>query len=160
MKGTSRLIIDFLASQYIQSYLSHFSLVVQQSLRVHSIESEKQYIEHQLWAQSRGYTHFYCLIERAAQQVIGAIEIRNPIQFPGQLYCWLHESYWGKGYLREAMPTVADDYFEKTHNSSFNAHVHHDNQRSYYALKKCGFIDDGMYDGPWGLQYNMIYKRT
>ena len=32
------------------------------------------------------------------------------------------------------------------------------NLRSYYALLKCGFIDGGFYNGPWGLQYRLQYN--
>lgn len=154
---TDRLAIDFLQSHYIANYLRNFSAAVQHILNVHSLESEKQYLEHQLWAQEKGYTHFYCLFDRLTEQVMGAIEIRNPIQHPGQLYCWLHENYWSKGLLGEGMVPVAHDYFARSENSFFNAHVHHENKRSYHALKKCGFADEGMYDGPWGLQHVLRY---
>lgn len=154
----NRLVIDTLKKDYFDTYLKSFSPVIQTILGVHSLESERSYLEHQLWAQMHNITYFYCLFDVMTSTCIGAIEIRNKIQFPGQLYCWLTHSYWGKGYLQEGMSLVTGDYFSKSKETSFTAHVHKDNLRSYYALLKCGFIDGGFYNGPWGLQYRLQYN--
>jgi len=160
MLKTRRIWVDFLKPEYFASYLEHFSPRVQEQVRVSSVDQELAYLKHQYGSQTRGYTHFYCLIDSVIEEVVGALEIRNPLQFPGQLYCWFHESYWGRGYLSEVMPCISQDYFERTDYDSFNARVDEGNKRSYYGLKKCGFFDEGIINGPWGVQYALRYLKT
>lgn len=152
------LYIDRLKPAYFTSYLAMFSLCVQQRLQV-SAEAEKIYLEHQYEAQERGYTFFYCVFEQAHQLLIGALEIRHPLQFPGQLYCWLHENWWGKGYLQHAFSLAVADYFKRTPYQTITAHVALANLQSYYALIKCGFNDQGLYHGPWGPQRRLVFTK-
>lgn len=159
-KGEYAIRIDLLRPEYFQVYLSRFSVTIQKCLDVASLESEQLYLIHQYRAQQLNFTHFYCVFHSYTKELIGAVEIRNKIQFPGQLYYWLHEDFWGKGYFQQAVQLALCDYFSKTDEQEITAHVAYDNMRSYHALLKCGFADKGLYDGPWGLQKVLMYFRN
>lgn len=144
-----------LAQEYIASYLAHYSLRVQTLLHVNDIEEELRYL-HECLADNHAF--FYVITQKSKQTVIGAIEIRRPT-YRSQLYCWLNEQYWGKGYFQEAMQLLADIYFKSTGHAAIGACVDYDNDRSFYALKKAGFQEKRIGQGPYGMQYELILKR-
>jgi hypothetical protein len=41
----------------------------------------------------------------------------------------------------------------------YTANVDVENLRSYYALKKFGFIDSGIKNGPYGMQYKLFLVK-
>ncbi len=150
---------DGLKQSYIESYLHMFSPQVRTVLGVPSLEAERAYIKTHLALQIEGHTHFYVIILPHNNLLIGAIEIRNADAYRGQLYCWMHEHYWGSGYFMRAMHLVSQDYFSKTSALYFNALVSIDNKRSYHALKKCGFVDSGYQRTQEGNQFELILRR-
>jgi RimJ/RimL family protein N-acetyltransferase len=117
-----------------------------------------------------------------AGKLIGAIEIRELTESDGQLYSWINENYWGSGAYQEALKLISKKYFETCNlkntcagsigcdnNGNFGsssngnvrckyytANVDAENLRSYYALKKFGFIDSGIKNGPYGPQYKLL----
>jgi len=148
-----------LQRDFFDEYLSMFSPVVREPLRVPSLENEHSYLEQQLKKAQQGQTHFYCIFDTADQQLIGAIEIRDSAENAGQLYCWLNERFWGGGRYQEALELAAQSYFQATGQRYFTAHVDIANKRSYFALKKCGFADLGLRHGPYGLQYTLALRK-
>ncbi|MCL4229255.1 GNAT family N-acetyltransferase [Candidatus Dependentiae bacterium] len=148
-----------LAPSYVASYLQQFSETVREALRVTSIHAEHEYLQAALEKQAKGETHFYLIITDQSQQVIGAVEIRQPEQSRGQLYTWLNESYWGRGIFQHMIREVAADYFAQTHKPYFDATVETNNQRSYRALKKAGFADLGIQEGAWEKNYVLILRN-
>lgn len=145
--------------EFIDQYLASFSEEVQSALFVDSPQLERDYLIEGLTKCQQGDAVFFCIFENLHNHLIGAIEIRPSPQHSGQLYCWLNEVYRGKGMLKEAMELAAKEYFKLTGRIFFNAHVDICNNRSYRALKKCGFADMGMSRGPRGMQYELVLRR-
>lgn len=56
---------------------------------------------------------------------------------------WLDESYWGKGYMTEAVQGVLNYGFEELRLSLITATCYPHNKRSQKVLKKNGFIYEG-----------------
>lgn len=157
MVGDSQIVsCDELKAVYIEPYLHMFSPHVRTVLAVPSLEAERTYVQTHLQLHLSGHTHFYVIKNPQTHALIGAIEIRDAYAYRGQLYCWLHEQYWGSGYFTVAMQWVIQDYFKKTGALFFNALVAVENKRSYYALKKCGFIDSGYQAGGGDDQYELL----
>ena len=135
-----------------------FSATVCDLLHVDDLASEYDYLQHIIEKQ-QDRTLFYCVFSKVVGQLIGGLAIRDSRVFASQLYCWLNEQFWGRGYLQEAMPLAMNAYFSFFNESYVRAHVDIDNMRSYYALKKCGFVDFGMSKGPRGKQYILIFRQ-
>lgn len=108
----------------------------------------------------------------APEKLIGAIEIRDLTESDGQLYSWVNENYWGVGAYQEALALISQKYFQVcelcpdrfTKNPEarcqyYTANVDVENLRSYFALKKFGFLDAGVKNGPYGLQYKLIFLK-
>ncbi|MDP3889195.1 MAG: GNAT family N-acetyltransferase [bacterium] len=154
------VVLKPLNQSYINAYLAAFSPMVRLQVQADSLEAERAYLQDRLERQQHEEdTLFYCVFNRVTNQLIGALELRNRYTSRGQLYCWLHEHYWGGGFFQEALALASRAYFIKSGNLFFNAHVDKTNKRSYYALKKGGFADSGIVRGPCGLQYELILRR-
>ncbi len=142
----------------IDAYLRMFSYKVRAALHVDTVAAERVYLQECLQLQSKGLTHFYVIC--ADEMIIGALEIRNAIySFHGQLYCWLHEYYWGSGIFKQACLAVAQDYFFKTGDYLISAYVDYSNPRSFRALQKVGFAHSGITFGAHGIQYELLLRR-
>lgn len=153
------VLLELLKETHIEDYLSSFSRAVQSIVGVSDSFQEQDYLKERIEKQQIGKTFFYCILDPEKKQCIGAIEIRDKQEYPGQLYCWLNEQYWGTGVFAYAMRAAAQDYFSHTDEPFFTAHVNKNNKRSYRALKKCGFADTGIYNGPWGKQYQLMLRN-
>lgn len=154
-----QVILRPLISAYFYDYLSQFSLPVCNALQINDPQSEFDYLKLCIKKIELNLTIFNCIFIMQTNQLIGAIEIRHQPSSAGQLYSWLNHHWWGTGVFEIAMQLSARNYFCLSGAQSFNAHVYLENKRSYYALKKCGFVDDGMHDGWQGLQYNLVLKK-
>lgn len=152
--------LRILRHMYVQSYLQMFSPIVQNMLHVPSIEHERIYLNHRLVHVLTFTTLFYCIFDNVDQQLIGAIEIRDRMQFSGQLYSWLHEFYWGSGRYQEALLLASQQYFSLTQDLFFTAHVDVNNERSCGALRKGGFAHAALRAGPYGNQYVLIRRNS
>jgi RimJ/RimL family protein N-acetyltransferase len=144
---------------HITEYLSLFSPIVRNYLHVDSCDSEYTYILERLEKQQCGDTFFYSILLQDTNAMIGALEIRDPKEHKGQLYCWLNEQFWAQGYFQEAIHLAADYYFAITKQLFITVRVDVSNLRSYKALKKCGFADVGKSLGGWGMQYELILRK-
>jgi len=153
------VVLKPLQKSFFSDYLKMFSPKVKELLHVSSQESELEYLEHRLQKQKEGKTFFYCIFDKKENKLIGAIEIRNPDETDSQLYSWLNEKYWGTGIYQEALELISREYFSQTEEKLYNANVDVTNVRSYYALKKHGFIDSGIKKGSFGNQYRLILRK-
>ena len=153
------VILKPLQKIFFSEYLKMFSPTVKELLHVSSQESELEYLENRLQKQKEGKTFFYCIFSKEENKLIGAIEIRNLDETDSQLYSWLNEVYWGTGMYQEALLLISKEYFNKTEETCYNANVDVANIRSYYALKKHGFIDSGIKKGSFGKQYKLILRK-
>lgn len=154
----TEFILDVFQESYIQMYLDAFVEQVQILLHVPNIFAEQQYLAERLSLVALQQTFFFVLLHRLSGRCIGAIEIRGQ-EHPGQLYCWLHPDYWGKNCFQEAMRLAAGIYFSVTGAAYFTARVDVGNVRSYYALKKNGFADYRLVEGPCGQQFELIFLK-
>ena len=87
------------------------------------------------------------MILKDTKQLIGSVGIipdpkrENPqVRMLGY---WLDESYWGKGYMTEAVQGVLNYGFEELRLSLITATCYPHNKRSQKVLKKNGFIYEG-----------------
>ncbi len=186
---SSLVTLRSLRTEFIGAYLDRFSPAVRAALHATSIETERVYLSARLtsseqakelgkaWAGAirvnekregakivcdstpKDSPFFYCIFDVQCNTLIGAIEIRDACEFAGQLYCWIHEDYWGTGYFQQALQLAAREYFARTSERFFTAHVDIDNMRSYHALRKAGFAPFGFYDGPYGKQHVLLLCR-
>ncbi|MCA9770208.1 GNAT family N-acetyltransferase [Candidatus Dependentiae bacterium] len=152
--------IASLKERDIATYLEELSDVVRHTLYISSKQTKKECLESsKVDVQENGAICVYAILENKTKKLIGAIEIRPMYQFKGQLYVWLNEQYWGEGYFKEAIDLITQMYFENVLETFCTAHVDVMNVRSYKAFKKAGFADKEIYDGPYGKQYVLVYKR-
>jgi RimJ/RimL family protein N-acetyltransferase len=151
--------VRLLQAHDVEAYLTVFSPEIRAALGVTSVEVERIYIYEELAKQEQGRTFFFGIVDSATKVIVGAIEIRNKIEHAGQLYCWLHERYWGTGVFQDALSIATYWYFLYTQESYITARVNVSNKRSYRALKKCGFIDSGIIQSRVSLQYEMVFRR-
>jgi RimJ/RimL family protein N-acetyltransferase len=148
-----------LKKEYIDDYIEEFSPQIRSLVHVDSQEAERAYLMAELEKQQQGKTMFYVIFDNETEQLIGAIEIRDPYESRGQLYCWINERYWKTGRFREAITLATKEYFTLTGRFFVNALVDVTNERSYHALKKVGFADVGIMQGPFGKQYELILRK-
>lgn len=148
-----------LQEEYIEQYLVMFSPKVRYALHVTNTESERDYLRNSLVEMHTGKTVFYVITDILDNQLIGAIAIRDSQIYKGQLYSWLNETYWGSGRYQEALTLITDYYFQLTKALYITAHVDITNVRSHRALKKHGWADAGISQGPYGKQYELIVRN-
>jgi len=122
--------------------------------------SEFEYVYTQINKQKEGKTFLYGIFELEKKCLIGSIEIRSK-EHRGQLYTWLHEKYWGKGFFQDAFALVCKDYFMKNvHATEFTARVDISNQSSTKALLKAGCKIIRLCQGPREQQHEITcYKK-
>lgn len=155
-----RVTLRALRIDFFDAYQKVFSHTVQQLLHVSSIPGELEYLQHQINQHKAGNSFFYCMFTKNDNALIGAIAIRDVQCGAGLLYNWVNELYWGQGYYQEALALFVRYYFTVTHTTHFQAYVDMENKRSYYALKKFGFADSGMRNGPFGWQYELLLRNV
>ena len=143
----SEIILEYLSLNDIDHYLAQFSKTIQTCLQVHDFESERDY----LIARCTQDAFFY-IIQKKDGTLIGALEIRDPGHI-SQLYCWINEQFWGRGYFKEALRLAVREYANQTNEATISACVDAHNERSFNALQKCGFAKKGTRMGPHGKQY-------
>lgn len=151
--------LRLLSKDHFADYAHMFSPTVRHALQVPTVDNELTYLHERLSKVRQGSTLFYCVFDNSQNKLIGAIEIRDQAHYPGQLYCWLNEQFWGGGRYQEALHLAARTYFQSTQERFFTARVDITNQRSYQALRKCGFAQDGFCNGPRGKQYRLILRK-
>ena len=154
-----RVYLQELQKTFFSAYIAAFSPRVRTLLHVSRVQSELDYVRARLKKLKAGTTVFFCIFDQGTNQLIGALEIRDPAECASQLYSWLHEDYWGTGRYQEALSLATEEYFLRSNKPFFYAHVDVSNKRSYHALKKQGFADIGFFDGPYGKQYQLIMRR-
>ncbi len=144
---------------HIENYLSSFSSTVMAALHVSTLQAERDYLQSCLQEMHEEKTFFYLIHHAGDQKLIGAIAIRDPQKYPGQLYSWLNENYWGGGRYQEALALITQFYFARTQALFITAQVDITNTRSHRALKKYGFADSGISQGPYGKQFELILRN-
>jgi len=157
LKG-DHITLRILSPENISEYIKQFSPEVRKFLHVTSALAELTYLHEAIKKVVAQKTFFYCIFNQS-NVLVGALEIRDAEQYPGQLYAWLNERYWGTGIFQESLAVAVPVYFQWSSMAYLNAHVDIDNKRSYCALKKVGFTDVGWYNGPYGKQYDMILRK-
>jgi RimJ/RimL family protein N-acetyltransferase len=154
----SHIVLRKLHYRYIPLYLDAFVDEIKKTLHVSGRDTEYTYLLQRLSLVDIEQTFFFIIFHKQNNNCIGAIEIRGA-EHLGQLYCWLHPSYWGRNYFQEAMMLASRIYFSITNALYFTARVDIDNIRSYKALKKIGFADYHCVNGPHGKQYELILRK-
>src|SRR3989344_3069843 len=151
----ARVVLKELHEHYVPDYLEMFSPTVQRILGVQSTALEREYLCTQIQKQKARRTFFYCVFYKSKNILIGSIEIRSP-EHRGQLYTWLHESYWHSGLFQEAFALARGDYFARNPEVTFfTARVDCSNKRSLQALLKAGCCIAYESPGPRERQYQL-----
>lgn len=106
------------------------------------------YLRLELEQSAQGNQLHYLIFDKPTNKLIGSIEVRELDDInPGQLGCWVNENYWGGGRFQEALHLINKTYFKlKPKADSYIAHVRLWNKRSYHALKKYGFVEEGYFN--------------
>lgn len=144
----SCVILAYLSFSYIESYIAQFSSTIQNVLHVNDVNSERAYLVERCTLNS----FFYVIHERNSNSLIGALEIRDP-GHASQLYCWINEQFWGRGYFKEALQLAVREYVRTTSETILSACVDEENTQSLMSLQACGFKKKGTRLGPHGNQY-------
>ncbi len=144
--------LEHLTKEHIPEYLHTFSPTIQAILRVNTIRSERSYLEERCQCED---LFFYVIKDSETENLIGAIEIRSAA-FRSQLYYWLNEHWWGRGYFQEALTLALSLYFSQTGEQTVTARIDCDNIRSLRALQKADFHSYGVVEGPRGKQFELI----
>ena len=110
----------------------------------HRTLDESRRILHSTFINQEG---IWAVILKDTKQLIGSVGIipdpkRENLQVR-MLGYWLDESYWGKGYMTEAVQGVLNYGFEELRLSLITATCYPHNKRSQKVLKKNGFIYEG-----------------
>ena len=97
-----------------------------------------------------GRPELFVLADKATDDMIGAIGIHaehtlNNRAFVGEVGYWLGRSYWGQGYIREALPKVIDFAFKEIGLKMLVATTNTTNARSQKVLKDTGFTYLGVF---------------
>src|SRR3990167_11383736 len=143
-----------LTHAHIEAYLSAFSPLIMSYLHVTDSSSERAYLIDRIERQA----FFYVMITFSDQRLVGAIEIRDPV-YRSQLYCWINENFWAKGYFMQALSLATNHYFGITGENSITARVDCNNARSYKSLSKYGFKEHKKIPGAYGPQYELLLDR-
>ena len=155
-----KVYVKELSVEYVQDYLDMFSTTVQKVLGVTSLWNEFEYVHTQIAKQKEGKTFLYGIFESTKNLLIGSIEIRST-EYRGQLYTWLHEDYWGKGFFQDAFTLVRCDYFKKNKEmKEFTARVDVSNTASLKALLKAGCKLLRTCKGPREDQHEIVCYRV
>ena len=111
----------------------------------HRTLDESRRILHSTFINQEG---IWAVILKDTKQLIGSVGIipdpkrENPqVRMLGY---WLDESYWGKGYMTEAVQGVLNYGFEELRLSLITATCYPHNKRSQQVLKRNGFIYEGI----------------
>ena len=151
------LFVKELSDDDIPDYLAMLSETVCRILWIQSHADEAWYLAQRIEKVKEGTTFFVCIFEKVSEKLTGAVEIRDP-SYRSQLYNWINEDFWGNGYYQEALALAVQEYFERYPlEFSISASVNVSNKRSYFALKKFGFIDRGIFKASTEDQYKLIF---
>lgn len=138
-----------------EKYLASFSYIVRSYLGA-DLESERIYLETHYHQMLQGETFFFVILCKEKNIVIGAIEVRHE-SYRGQLYYWLNERFWSRGFLQEALKILLKYYHAQTGKKSVTAFVDVSNILSIRALERFGFHKEGTLKGARDTQIAMIY---
>jgi RimJ/RimL family protein N-acetyltransferase len=155
----TRVTLRVVCVDFLSEYCRMFSVTVRTVLHVSSLYVEGKYVLRFCHNKSKKNVFFYCIFDNTTQQLIGAVAIRDVQESAGQLYAWINEQFWGGGRYQEALTLACEQYFTLTQFCVLTAHVDMSNKRSYYALKKNGFADVALKNGPYGKQYVLVLRK-
>lgn len=133
----SRVELHPLEPSMFEEYLKAFSEAVRLYIGV-DLESERIYIESHYQKRLIGETVFFVFFHKGTKALMGAIEIR-PEHYRGQLYYWLNEYFWSKGFLQEGLSLILSYYHLSTQKKSVTAFIDVSNILSIKALQRFGF---------------------
>ncbi len=136
-----------------------FSATVRYWLHVTQLQSEEKYLQSELVQMQAGNSYFFVILDVLSHALIGAIAIRDPLQYSGQLYSWLNEQFWGNNRYQEALQLITHYYFQQTNALYYTAHVDCANVASLKALKKFGALYGGITNGGYDQQHMLLIRN-
>lgn len=91
-----------------------------------------------------GRPEFFVLADKGTDEMIGAIGLHAEHTladraYVGEIGYWLAKTYWGQGYMHEAVAAVLSFAFSKLELKIIVATTNTDNKRSQRVLKSSGF---------------------
>jgi len=60
-----------------------------------------------------GNVFFFVIIYKQTNKLKGAVTIRDPQVYAGQLHSWINEQFWGHNRYQEALKLLSDYFFPK-----------------------------------------------
>jgi RimJ/RimL family protein N-acetyltransferase len=153
LRGTV-VILRRLSHEHIAAYRAAFSPIIQQTVHA-TIDGELAFLQMHMVTT---FNNFCYGIFNDAGIFLGAIILhRHGTEY--LLYGWIEEQFWGKQLYQDAVRTVAAYFFTQNLSPVLYAYVDCTNKRGYYALKKCGFADIALHNGPYGKQYVLLLRN-
>ncbi len=144
-----KVILKYPDLKYYKEYHEMLSSTVKTFLEFPQNLTEEEiynFLEDEIEQVKQNKMVLYFIFDKKTNKFIGSIEIKEKNEEnPGQVSFWINEQFWGGGRFQEALDLITTLYFKYTHAAKYDAHVRIWNKRSYYALKKYGFKDVGIY---------------
>ena len=112
-----------------------------------NIESTREYLERLIQRSNRINAYWWFIQHNATSKVIGSFGILDIDERTGscEISYAVSPNYWGSGVFMEALTLVMNTLFYDFNFHRVTAHTASDNLRSINALKKIGFIDEGVF---------------
>ena len=82
---------------------------------------------------------FYSIVLAATEEVIGSTGFTKVNSNSAECGWFLRQSYWGKGYVTEAVKLLIDNAFNTLLLTKLIASCHKENAASQRVMEKCGF---------------------
>jgi RimJ/RimL family protein N-acetyltransferase len=151
-----------LHEDHFQSYHDMLSSIIKEAIGIpkeQTFEETERFLKKKLIEIANNTILFYCVFDNKKNELIGAIELREPGFFNGQLGGWINENYWGGGRYQEALDLLIQKYFASTDQHVVNAYIKKRNTRSLNAHEKYGFKIIREFEKDGIGFYELIYEK-
>ena len=132
--------------QFIFEGLSHPEVIRFYGVSFHSLESTEEQMQFYDTLIREGTGTWWKIVDRKTGEKIGAIGFNSfqPKHKKAEIGYWLLPAYWGGGIFAEVLPVVIDYLQSELGVHRIEALIEEGNERSGRALKKAGFIHEGL----------------
>jgi len=132
--------------QFIFEGLSDPEVIRYYGVSFHSLESTQEQMQFYDTLIREGTGTWWKIVDRKTGEKVGAIGFNNfqTKHKKAEIGYWLLPAYWGGGIFAEVLPVVIDYLQSELGVHRIEALIEEGNERSGRALKKAGFIHEGL----------------
>ncbi|MBO6559392.1 MAG: GNAT family N-acetyltransferase [Nisaea sp.] len=106
------------------------------------------YIERARSGRAEGKGHYFLVIERASEAIVGTIDLRFDPEKTAHFGYWFAKSSWGRGYASEALAAILEFGFGTLGLENIWGAAMPENPASIRVMEKCGLRNAGMIEVP------------